>query len=75
MKSEMCVRCESNELIPITNLIAHHSITDSINETSKFICILSIIEESYNVSLLCQWIEFLENVVQFPNGTGLLDSD
>ena len=75
MKSEMCVRHESNELTPITNLIVHYSITDTINQSSKLICILHIIEESHSVSLLCQWIKFLENIVQFPNGTALLDSD
>ena len=74
MKSEMCVRDESNELTPITNLIAHHSFTDTINQTGKFICILDIVEESHNVPLLCQRVKFLENAVQFPNSTCLLDS-
>jgi len=72
MKSEKCFRCKGNRPAPITNLIVHHSITDIINQTPKFIGILDIVKESLNIPLLHQWIEFLEDVFQFPSGTGLL---
>ena len=71
----MCVRYEGNEHSQITNLITHHSITDAISQTHEFICILGIVEESLNLPLLSQWIEFSEDIFQFPNGTGLLNFD
>jgi len=48
-------------------LILHHCITDIFNQTAKFIRILDIAEETLNPPLLCQRLEFLENISQFSN--------
>ena len=51
-----------DEFIPITNLICHHSIMNIPNQTTEFNCILGIVEETLNIPLLSQWLEFLENI-------------
>jgi len=54
MKSEkyVKVRHRCNKLILITNLIGHHSIINIPNQTTEFICILGIVEETLNILLL-----------------------
>jgi len=32
------------------------------NQTTEFDCILGIVEETLNIPLLSQWLEFLENI-------------
>jgi len=63
----MDVRHEGSEFVLITNLIVHHSITNIFDQTTKFIRILDIVEETLSAPLLCQRLKFLENVSQFPN--------
>ena len=54
MKSETDVRHGVNEFALSTNLIVHSSIMNSPNQTSKFVCILNIVEETLNIPLLSQ---------------------
>ena len=49
-----------------TNLIVHHGITDIFNQATKFIHILSTIQEPCDFPPFCQWDEVLENTIQFP---------
>jgi len=67
MKSGIDVRHEGNKFTLTTDLVVHYGIMDIPNQTTEFICILDVVKESLNIPLLCQWIEFLENVFQFPN--------
>ena len=48
-----------------TNLILHHSIADVLNHAAKLLHILRVAEESYDLALLCQRREVLENFIQF----------
>ena len=73
MKSEMGVRHEDNEPTQTTNLIVHCSITDLSNQTTKLVRILDIIEKAFSLPLFCQWLEYLENIFQFPGGPCLSD--
>ena len=68
----MKVRYEGNELGLTTNLIVHYSILDISNHTTEHVCILDIGDKSLNLPLLCQYNEFLENLLQFPNSLQLL---
>jgi len=55
-----------------THLIIHHSIVNTPNQITEFICILWVVKETLNIPLLGQWFEFLENIFQSPNSTSLL---
>ena len=59
------VRHEHNEFILTTDLIIHHSIVNIPNQTTEFICILGIVNETPNIPLLSQQFESLENCFQF----------
>ena len=63
----MDVRRGGSEFVLTTNLIVHHSITNIFDQTAKFIRILDVVEETLRDPLLCQWLELLEDIFQFPN--------
>lgn len=46
-----------------TNLIIHYRLMDISSKTAKFIHILNIVKETRNFALLCQWIEFSQNIL------------
>ena len=73
--SEVDVRHEGIKLALTANLIVHHNITDTFNQTIENLCILGIGEESQNPPLFCQWNEFLEDISQFPGSAWLLGLD
>jgi len=56
-----------------THLIIHHSIVNTPNQITEFICIVWSVKETLNIPLLGQWFEFLEDIFQFPNSTSLSD--
>ena len=64
--SDIGVRDKGNMFIMVTNLVVHHSITDIINKTAKFVCILDVVEKALGLPLLLQWLEFSQNISQLP---------
>ena len=56
-----------------TYLILHHCIPNIFDKASKFICILDIFEKALDPSLVQQWLEFPENIFQFPNDSSPSD--
>jgi len=65
MKSEVGVRNEHNWYILTTDLIIHYSITNISNQTPEFLCILGIVKETFNITLLGQQLKSLKNIFQF----------
>ena len=63
----MDVRYGQSEFALTTNLIVHHSITDILDQIVQFVRILDVVEETLDLPLLCQRLEFSENVFQPPN--------
>jgi hypothetical protein len=63
----MDVRHGGSEPVLIAHLIVHHGITNVFDQTTQFIRILDVVEKALNLPLICQWLEFLENVFQFPD--------
>ena len=49
-----------------TNLVFHHRIANVFDQTAQFIRILDIVEKSLDLPLLCQRLEFLENLFKLP---------
>ena len=64
MKSGMGVRHEHNGFTLTTDLIVDHSIMNIPNQTTEFVCILWIVKEAFNIPLLSQQFESLENILQ-----------
>jgi len=56
-----------------TYLILHHRIADILNQTIKCTRIIDVVEKTLNRPLLCQWLEFSENIFQFPDDSCLSD--
>ena len=56
------------------NLIFRDGIASVFNETAQFIRIHDIGEEAFDLPLVCQWFEFADNLIQFPNEPRLSDS-
>ena len=69
----MGIRHEHNWLTLTTDLIIHHSITNSPHQTTEIVCILSIVNETLNIPLLSQQLESLDNVFQFSTNLCLSD--
>jgi hypothetical protein len=59
---------EGNRSAPITNLIIHHGVADIFDQMAEFVRILDVGKKTLHLYLLFQWLEFLEDVFQFPNG-------
>jgi hypothetical protein len=72
--SETKVRHEHDGFVLITNLIIHHGIADIFNQTTKDICILDVVQETFHPRLFFQWLEFSEDYFQFPNNPFPSDS-
>jgi len=62
----MGVRYEHNWFTLTTDLIVHHSIVSIPNQATEIICIIEIVDETFNIPLLSQQLESLENAFQFP---------
>jgi hypothetical protein len=62
MRSETDVRHSGSVSVLIANLIVHHGITNVFDKTTQFIRILDVVEKAFDLPLICQWLEFLENV-------------
>jgi len=56
------VRHGGSEFVLIANLIVHDSITNIFDQTAELIRILDVVEETFNLPLLCQWLQFTENI-------------
>ena len=67
MKSEMDVRHGGSKSVLITNLIVHYCIMNISDQTIQLIRIPDVVEKALNPPLVCQRLEFLENIFQFPN--------
>ena len=52
----------------MTNLIIHHGIADILDQTAEFVRILGVAQKTFHFYLLFEWLEFSEDVFQFPNG-------
>jgi len=63
----MDVRHGGSESVLIANLVVHHCITDIFDQTTQLIRIPDVVEKALNTPLICQWLEFLENIFQFPD--------
>jgi hypothetical protein len=63
----MDVRHGGSESFLIANLIVHHGITNIFDQTTQFIRILDVVEKAPNLPLIRQWLEFPENIFQFPD--------
>ena len=63
-----------NKWLANAYLILHHCIANVFDQTSEFVRILDVGEKTLDLSLVDQWLEFSENVSQFPNGPSLSDS-
>lgn len=70
----MDVRHGGGESALITNLIVHRGFANIFDQTTKFIRIPDVVEKTFNLPLIHQWFEFLENVFQFPGIPCLLGS-
>ena len=51
-----------------------HCITNTLNQTGKFIRILDVVEKTLNLPLTLQRLEFSKNSLQVPNSPCLSDS-
>ena len=56
-------------MVRCTNLVIHDRIANVLNQTDKFSRILSIVEESLNLSLFFQWRQIMTSVLQLPTNT------
>ena len=74
MRSGVGVRHGRSGFVLVTNLIIHHSIADIFDQTIQFVRILDVVEETLDLPLLCQWLEFSENFFQPPNDPCLSDT-
>jgi hypothetical protein len=48
-----------------TNLILDHGVADVVDQATKLLRILDVVEETLDLALLCQWLEFSGNVFSF----------
>jgi hypothetical protein len=63
----MDVRHEGDESVLITNLVVHHSIANTLDQTAKFIRVLDVVKKALHLRLLFHRLEFSESAFQFPN--------
>ena len=62
----MDVRRRGRKSVLITNLIVHRGIANIFDQTPQFIRVLDVVEKTRNLPLIHQWLEFPENIFQFP---------
>jgi len=67
MKSEMDVRHGGSKSVLITNLIVHRCVVNISDQTIQLIRIPHVVEKALNPPLVCQRLEFLENISQLPD--------
>ena len=48
------------------NLILDHSVADIVNKAAELIRVLGVFEKTFDLALLCQRLEFLGDLCQFP---------
>jgi hypothetical protein len=49
-----------------TNLIFHHGVADVLDQATKRIRILRVVQETCDFALLLQWRDVLKNDIQLP---------
>ena len=67
MKSVANVRDRGDWWFADRYLIIHYRVTDILNETSKFIGVVCVVDKAFNLSLFHQWREISMNILQFPS--------
>jgi hypothetical protein len=67
VRSGANVRDGKNDRYADTNLIIHDHIADVFSQTTKFIRILDVGEETCDLPLVCQWFQLTENIFKFPS--------
>jgi hypothetical protein len=61
------VRHGGSEPVLVAHLIVHNGITNVFDQTTQPIRIPDVVEKALNLPLICQWLEFMENVFHFPD--------
>ena len=49
-----------------TNLIVHHGVANIVSQASQCLGILDVVEETRDITTLCQWFQVPEDLVQCP---------
>ena len=75
MQSEIGVSHGRGEFALITNLVFHHGIANVLDQTVQFTRILDVVEKTFNLPLICQWLEFSESFFEFPKDPCFSDLD
>ena len=73
MRSDVNVRDGENDSYADTNLIIHDRIADVFSQTTKFIRIFDIGEETRDLPLARQWFQLMENIFKCPSNPRLSD--
>ena len=63
----MDIRHGGSKSVLITNLIVHHCIVNISDQIIQLIHIPGVVEKALNPPLVCQRLEFLEDIFQLPD--------